>query len=234
MIRAGNLPSFLDEFTTLLDVPTEGIESFASDSVPIFEYNDSKTALLPESIYHALLRSIADDPSIHHGTTYRSVYKEVAQTKEVLLSAAAHSTASIKHRGKRFCTISYCEDDSRVVYRKGEHLILGQIVSIFGHKRGCQDGKFHEQVFVALRRYQSLTQDDALHDPYRRMQGLRTTLTYSTPTETVVVVPMSNITSHFVACPFQDKDSVLSRPCIVALPLDQVSSWHPDHNNMNL
>lgn len=232
MLAAGLLPSVLDQLVDLIDTAFTGNDSnsghataaFEDDSEPVLQMDEAKLTLLPANVYRTLLQSIRADETIHHNTQYRSTYDDPPDqgTGAIVLSAMAQSLQYVKHRAKRFSTARHCEADSRVIYRTNNRLVLGRIERLFLHKRRCRlDGQYHHSVFAAVRQYIALTDDGAKQDPYRRYAGLRASLICEALSNVVEVIPMRNILAHFVACPYEACDE-LGRPCMVALPLDQV------------
>ena len=228
MLSAGTMPAILHRFKDMIDgTLSEGnvdSEHFADDSEPSVEADERRVSLLPVHIYRALLRCVQADGTIHHGTEYRTPYDHTAAGDDIVLNAQAEPLLNVRHRGKRFATVSHCETDSHVIFRasNGEGLVLGRIEQLFVHKRRCgTDRKFHHQVFAVVRRYLGLTAADAERDPYRRYSGLRASLVYESLSRENEVITVRNITAHFVTCPYPD-EGALSSPCLVALPLDQV------------
>ncbi|KAI0688340.1 hypothetical protein C8T65DRAFT_526276, partial [Cerioporus squamosus] len=230
MLSAGTLPPILEQFATLLDdaftgedlVSDDAATMYADDSEPRREADERKVSQLPAALYRTLLECIRADKSLHHSSVYCSTYDDSPQDR-IVLNAMAEPLSYVQHRGKRFSTAVHCEADSHVIYRappKTNRLVLGRIEKLFVHKRRCIDGEFHHQVFAVMRQYSSLSEDDSKHDPYRRYAGLRASLVYESLSRNVEVVPMRDVTAHFVTCPYDD-GGLLSRPCIVALPLDQ-------------
>lgn len=238
MLSTTTAPTALQEFTTFLDTAfmDEAIDSslnsaattYSSSSEPLLECNDSKTSVLPVDVYQALLQRISSDPSLHHSTQYTSLYDRSPEAHEVSLNATGQTLSHIKHRGKRFCTASYCAADSNIVYRDITGCLrLGRVESLFVHKRRRRDGQLHHQVFAAVRGYHRLTDEDASRDPYRRYSALRATLVYNRLSEEVEVVPMMSVASHFVLCPYMGEFQ--GGRCAIALPLDQVSDVPSSH-----
>ena len=164
------------------------------------------------------------DATLHQVTQYRSIYETSRHQGVIVLSAVAESLASVIHRGKRFSTAAHCKSDSHVIYRAPpelNRLILGRIDRLFVHKRKRIDGQFHHQVFAVVRQYLELELDEVKQDPYRRYPGLRASLIHDELSSQMDVIPMRDIVAHFVTCPY-DADDVVRKPCMVALPLDQV------------
>ncbi|RPD52423.1 hypothetical protein L226DRAFT_474091, partial [Lentinus tigrinus ALCF2SS1-7] len=230
MLTTGTIPEILHQFNDLVDNAFSGEyldaqypNTFADNSEPILEADEKKITLLPATLYRTFLRFIQADPTMHHSTDYCSAYDDTPAENVMVLNAHVQFLLHVDHRGRRFAAASYCEADSHVIYRScdGQDLVLGQIKKLFVHKRRCTDGQIHHQVFAVIRQYLGLTTADAIHDPYRRYIGLRASLVYDSPSRENEIVAMRNITAHFVACPYDD-GGVLSRPCMVALPLDQV------------
>ncbi|RPD63616.1 hypothetical protein L227DRAFT_496922 [Lentinus tigrinus ALCF2SS1-6] len=237
MLAAKLLPAVLEQFAAIIDTAFTGSEdnaedlpsAFVDNSEPVLQANEKKVSSLPTNLYQALLRRVQTDTTIHHGTQYCSIYDDLSPQRGsmTVLNAMAESLAYVKHRGKRFSTAAHCEADSHVIYRtllETDHMVLGQVVKLFIHKRKCLDGLFRHQVFAVVRRYLALDEEDVKHDPYRPYPGLRASLVYSAPSDDVEVIPVRDIIAHFVACPYE-AEGAIRKPCMVALPLDQVCSF---------
>ncbi|KAI0691403.1 hypothetical protein C8T65DRAFT_587227 [Cerioporus squamosus] len=236
------LPIVLHDFIDLIDCSFSGDvpESdttrpsvYAAGSEPMLTVHEKKASPLPFETYQALLGCIQGDPALRGTGLYRSVFED--QDGAIVLNPQAELLQHVEHRGLRYCTYSHYPGDSHVLFRAStaatartretEHpaLSLGQIQAIFIHKRLQADGKYLHQTFAALRTFGALSEADQCHDPYRRYNSLRATLIYSSPARNIRVVPMRDITAQFVACPYRHPQSALSRPCMVAIPLDEVS-----------
>ncbi|KAI0703503.1 hypothetical protein C8T65DRAFT_578736 [Cerioporus squamosus] len=241
MMVSRRLPAVLNDLVDLIDCAfsgdTPGSDSirpsvYAAGSEPSVAVNEQKKSLLPLETYNALLACIRGDSSLRGAAIYRSIQED--QERAIVLSSDAQLLQHVEHRGVRYCTYSYYPGDSHVLFRESpgstlrtqqtEHtaLSLGQIQSIFVHKRLQADGSFLHQTFAALRPFNALSEADQRHDPYRRYKSLRATLVYSSPSPTIRVVPIRDIIAQFVACPYRNHQSMLSRQCMVVIPLDEV------------
>lgn len=231
MLAAGTLPSVLEQFAGLVDdaftggdiISDDASTTFADNAEPKVEVDEKRVSQLPAGLYRTLLKSIMADDTIHHSSQYSSTYEDSPQD-HIVLNVMAQPLPYIQHRGRRFSTAAHCEADSHVIYRTlpgMDKLVLGRIEKLFAHKRRCIDDEFHHTVFAVVRQYSALSEDDVNHDLYRRYAGLRASLVYDSLSRDVEVIPMRNVTAHFVTCPYDD-GGTLRKPCIVALPLDQV------------
>ncbi|KAI1782933.1 hypothetical protein LXA43DRAFT_899010, partial [Ganoderma leucocontextum] len=237
LLAAKQLPSIVPDLAELIDCTFVGEVSedsqdsdihahhslFSNSSEPSMEVEETKTHYLSEVAYNALLDVIRSDASLRHSTEYRSVHETDPQ--KMVLNSAAQILSTVQHRGRRFATYACCPGDSRVLFRSmlaGGGLALGQIETIFVHRRRSWDGRDHHQTFAVLRPFTALSREDQSHDPYRRHHALRTCLVYETPSQAITVVPMRDIMAQFASCPYVDNNGMISRPCIVAVPLDEV------------
>ncbi|KAI0715534.1 hypothetical protein C8T65DRAFT_771456, partial [Cerioporus squamosus] len=242
LVASKRLPEVLQDFADLIEcafvgTPTEQYSPSRSvydlDSEPALAVNERKAVMLPRDVYEALRVCIASNPELRGNCTYRTVHT-VADGASIVLNAEAQILQHIEHRGVRYCIHAYHSGDSHVLFRASpaeptqgagnNALSLGRIHMIFTHKRLQADGRYRHQVFVALRPFTALSDDDQQRDPYRRYSALRATLIYASPSPTLRVVPMHAVVAQFVACPYREPRaaSVLSRRCMVAIPLDQV------------
>ncbi|TFK80136.1 hypothetical protein K466DRAFT_504413, partial [Polyporus arcularius HHB13444] len=249
MMVSGQLPAVLHDLIDLIDcafsgeTPESGSITpsvYAAGSEPSLAVDERKKSPLPLATYDALLACIQGDSSLRGIAVYRLIQQD--REGAIILNSEAQLLQHVEHRGNRYCTYSYYPGDSHVLFRESsgsrsrtqeaEHtaLSLGQIQSIFIHKRLQADGSFVHQTFAALRRFNALSEADQRHDPYRRYQSLRATLIYSSPAPSIQVVPMRDITAQFVVCPYRTLQPMLSRQCMVAIPLDEVRASTPTSN----
>lgn len=222
--------TFAQETSPEADFPKKSTYDLGTE--PVCSVDERKAAILPRNVYEALRVRIASDPRLHGASTYRTIY-EVSEG-HIVLNPTAESLNHIEHRGVRYCTHAYYAGDSHVLFRpysypsgtqgsEANSLSLGRIHMIFVHKRLQADGNYRHQVFVALRTFTALSEQDQPGDPYRRHSASRATLVYSSPSPALRVVPICDIVAQFVVCPYREVATpALSRRCIVAIPWEEV------------
>ncbi len=239
ILVAKRVPEVLQEFVDLIDCafvgettdedpPTAHVTPYDVNSEPVAMFEEKKATQLPVDIYQNLLERIISDPTLSQGYRYRSVHAPT--DRNVVLSPMAQVLRSVKHRGTRYTGFSFCRGDSHVLFRstppdetiEEPRFAIGQIQSIFLHKRLLPDGQYRSQVFVILRRFAPLSQDDAHLDPYQRHRAMRVSLVYAIPLHENLVKPIRDIVSHVATCPYRDDRQQLREKCIVAVPLDEV------------
>lgn len=165
-------------------------------------------------------------------------FRSQTDTSIPVLNPNGQILRAFTHRGRRYTDAAHNRGDSQVTYfpRRPSASTLpvhGQIQSIFLHHRYFPPGELRSQVFVALQAHPVLNAADASFDPYRIYPGLDAQLVHAELDATVEVVPIENIASHFVACPYQPhgdtipagdgQRSFASSSYLVVLALDEVS-----------
>lgn len=113
--------------------------------------------------------------------------------------------------------------NSSILFYDQGRISAGRIVQIVGWKRASA-----EQSAIFVQPYQMLTREDAMADPYRSVKNLGAFLTYKDLSSDVKVVRTADIVGHVARAPYRpsEEPSILqpSRPCIVLVSLDRVSS----------
>ncbi len=183
-------------------------------------------APLPPPIYASLLQRLATDQALSETTIYRHFASPITRT--VVLNPNARVLPTVTYKGRRYSGPTSL-GDSYVTFRPlsssgtGRGHKFGQIQMIFLHHRRLRSGDFRHQVFAAVREFPALSLDDAEYDVYKNQAGLEARLVYSELSGAVEVIPICDIISHFVACPYQKPAAAGAlKSCYVVVSLDQV------------
>ncbi|KAI0649618.1 hypothetical protein C8Q79DRAFT_902087 [Trametes meyenii] len=202
----------------------------ADDSVAA---NAARSTALPTILYQGLLRRLASDPSLSESTSYRP-FNSRTNTQHTILNPNGQILGSVNHRGRRYADVAHNHGDSQVIYfragTKSTDASYGQIQTIFLHERCFTHGGFHRQVFAAVKAYPPPTPAQARLDPYRTHRGLGAQLISAQLDPVVEIIPMHDIFSHFVSCPYSSlepppADEITGpfqdAPCLVVVALDE-------------
>lgn len=211
---------------TLADLGPAADDSVVPGIEPLFP--------LPLTVYRALLHRLAVDPTLAQSVVYRS-FDSPTDISTPILNPTGQILRAVTHRGRRYTDVDHHRGDSQVSFVRGhpgatDVPVHGLIQSIFLHRRySPRTGEYRSQVFVAVKAYRILHAHDASADCYRLHRGLGARLVYVELDAAVEVLPMQDIISHFVACPYEPHGGQTSpvSPTLVVVDLDEASA-HTD------
>jgi hypothetical protein len=148
-------------------------------------------------------------------------HKDPDMRNEPIVSNA-FSRTSIGRLGQLFQTSNISASNSQVVFTttSGEWS-AGTISEIFTHTRRRQSGQVITETFVLVQELASLSASQVHLDNYRKFPVVGGRLFHNRTNYSPTLLNMNEIDCHFVSC--QEKIPGISRSCILALPLDQVS-----------
>jgi hypothetical protein len=236
LLSTSLIPTVVDRFRDVIDIAL-GSDSrgslmsdlmvFGAQAEPTMEFDEKKKALLSSPYYLALLALLRGDRELNAGVEFVDHKKTNIKAPMVFLNPYCQILKDVKHRGLRFThnTSTSSIGDSYVLYKSSSHnpssnLVMGQIESLFLHRRYSPSASHSDQVFVVIRRFSALKARDQVYNPYRQFRHLRMSLVYSTPLETMEVLPIRSVIAHFASCPYENE--ALSQPCMVVVPLQRV------------
>ncbi|KAI1782723.1 hypothetical protein LXA43DRAFT_977421 [Ganoderma leucocontextum] len=185
------------------------------------------TSALSQDTYAALLHHLLSEPHLSDYTYYRPIGSPTDPNIPIL-NPNAQLLPFVAVSRRRFADARHSSGDSNILFRsrglrRATCEAVGQIQSIFKHKRTIKNGGFRHQIFFAIKAYQSLSPIDAHLDPYQVFEGLGARLVYTALNPHTVVVPLSDVVCHVALCPFESPPSVQqpSSQCAVVLVLDE-------------
>ncbi len=166
-----------------------------------------QTSRLPLPVYRALHRRLSLDPALAQSVMYQPFDSSSTDISIPILNPNGQLLRAVMHRGRRYTDCKHNLGDSQVIFLRRSTQPLGTLVhgviqTIFLHERSLPTGGFRSQVFAAVRIYRELDSTDAIADPYRVHPGLGVKLIHATLEESIEVLPMQDIISHFVSCPY--------------------------------
>ncbi|KAI0323451.1 hypothetical protein GY45DRAFT_1209873, partial [Cubamyces sp. BRFM 1775] len=212
LLSSHSSPEILHLFGPFLETSNSG-----TDTLPLaitdlgFPVGDTDDVLcadatdLPALTYDALLHRLNSDPALSSSVTYRHRSSRTDAGVPVL-NPKATILRSVVHKGRRYTDASHNVGDSQVLFTcssPNRPSTYGRIQSIFVHRRYSSVGVVRRQVFAAVARFSPLSDVDARSDPYRRYVGLGAHLVYADLAATIEVIPVQDIISHFVSCPYE-------------------------------
>lgn len=239
LVLSNLTPSLIGEFESIVQTSLDGdvrgtlmsdLASCVADSEPSYVVDISKQTPLSSEIYNAFLSLLRRDARLGDGVDYVS-HDAWESSGEVMLNPLAQHLGEVRIRGLSFKPRREHVGDSQVLFctsgaQAEGALSLGQIEDIFIHRRASSgQSPPRDQTFIALKRFAGLTANDQQRDPYKPYKHLRIGLLYQIPIPDVIVIPTTDVVAHFASCIFEDPS--LTRSCIVAIPLDRVSSSFP-------
>lgn len=198
------------------------------DQGPECPLDITKQTQLATETYQALLSFLRRDNRLREGVNFVA-HDAWESSTDVILNHQAQHLGEVRIRGLSFKPRRDHAGDSQVLFISPHSqtegaLSLGQIEDIFVHRRASADQSTpRDQTFIALRRFAGLTEKDQKHDPFKPFRHLRMRLLYQKPISDIMIVPITDVVAHFASCPFAD--DILTRRCMVAVPLDRVSSY---------
>lgn len=138
------------------------------------------------------------------------------------------ATDKLPDRGVVYRTSRTADGDSQIIFTvDGEtKWRAGRIQEIFTYKQ-TGDGEQFQQMFLVAREYVHLTPEHSAHDPYKNFPIAGGRLFYEKFTETLRLLTVDDIVSHFGAIPRLLPGTAVPVQCLHVLPLDKVSALLP-------
>lgn len=217
---------WMSAFTTAFKDATRGTRftdllAFLSTADHSYQYNEQDQATIPRSLYDQLYRLIYS-PSQSVKAALKSAYN-TSPSYAPSLPAAGHFIDTIARAGIKYSTHSSAERNSLVMFTLpygGPTKLAGRIEKIFYHQQ--REGRtVTVEPFMVVKRYITLSLDDARFDPFRCFPGLDTELYYDELESESHVIRLSNIHCHFAKLSYIPEG--INKACIVARSLDRVS-----------
>jgi hypothetical protein len=163
----------------------------ASETVPLPPIDVSKSVLLDDSTYMAILKRLqSQDLSF---VSHRQVDPEdPAVNLSNVVSASAVPTRHFEHKGRNFAVISEHEGNGSVIFKQTNGLLHSGIISQVWRKqiRGSV------RTFISLIPHEELTPDDELFNPWPRYPGFRNRLYYAESKAAAMILEPEQLISH--------------------------------------
>lgn len=181
----------------------------------------AKTADLETDIYEKLIDTINSRSS----QKFHS-YRRDSPRPSIALEPLTQSCNKIIIHGVNFTPSTRSKGNSQILFKMSQDpktLVPGLIQSIFLHKRPGPNGDIITEHFLVVQRYQPLKNADVAFDPYRRYPLLDAHLCHDILCESVIVISLEDVVSHFASCLYES--SHIEGKLRVVLSLDRVCSY---------
>jgi hypothetical protein len=185
----------------------------------VWDAKEKATDLL-NSTYDRLVECInrrSPSPKFHS-------FRSPESSSSIPLEPGVQYRHRVQANGVEFATFRKSKGNAQILYRCGQDsgpVFAGQIQDIFVHERSGPNGNAISEYFLAVKKYEELSHDEARFDPYRKYPLLDVRLCHDNLSSEVDVISLDDIVSHFASCPFET--DAIEGGLRIVLSLDRVS-----------